>query len=497
MKKSCTVLAADLGASSGKVFSLSFDGKRLALEESWRFPNAPLRIQEHLYDDIAYIHAQIKKGFLYARCQAREIRSVSVDTFGNDYGLLNAQNELIGLPYNYRDKRTAQHGQLGDAWDLYKMTGILPKATTTVRQLAADAAILGEKAAEQVSDFLMLPDLLAFFLTGDKSSEYVAASASGLLDIHKKTWSEPILSKLGFPRAAFGPLTAPGTICSELRDAELEALGSDGVRFIKTSGHDSAAAVLAIPFQHEKSLYVSSGSWSLVGKVIEHPVINPSGFACQLNNQGMPDGKVRLQKSLPGLWTLQQCLRIWKERNPDLTFSAVERLAAQETPFRYYIDMEQPQFLQPCNMPAAIQAYCQASGQPVPQSIGEIARCVYESLAFQYKLAAAQLDGCMERAHDTIYVVGGGSRDNLLSAMMADATGKLVCAGLPDASALGNGISQMLALGLLGSMREARQAIRDSFTFLYYEPKQTAVWDGLLARNSGIKERYARSHAYK
>ncbi len=492
-----SVLAADVGAGSVKVFLVSLDRDGVHAGEVDRFPNSPLVVRGHLYDDVGHIYDRLKRGLAHAVASTSSpVLSVGVDTFGNDYGLLNGHDELVGLPHSYRDARTAgaqallAGSPLADRRARYAITGIAPTPSTAYSQLLADAAAMAPAVRDHVATFLMLPDLLGFFLTGEKSTEYVTASASALMDVGSRDWSEPVLASIPLPRSIFTDVVPPGTRCGVVNDPELEGLSRARVALVKVAGHDSGSAVVPLPLPEQDALYVSSGSWSLVGAETDRPITSEAAFAGGFSNQGLPEGRYRVQKAIPGLWIIQQCLAEWQSEQPRLTFADLERQVEPRHLFRSLVDVEQPQFSQPGSMTGKIRDYCRATGQTVPESISEIVTCVYVSLALKYKVAAAMLDHLLGHTFAQMVIAGGGAQASTLCAMVASATSKTVLAGLADASAIGNGLVQLISHGYLAGLDEARQAVATSVDLTRFEPGDSEAWDAALATAAQVEDRY-------
>lgn len=492
-----SVLAADVGAGSVKVFLVTLDGDRVRAREVDRFPNSPLVVRGHLYDDVGHIYDRLKRGLAHGMASADSpVLSVGIDTFGNDYGLLDRRGELVGMPHSYRDRRTAgaeallAGSPLADRRTRYRITGIAPAAGTAYSQLLADAAAMAPAVRDQVDAFLMLPDLLGFFLTGEKASESVTVSASALVDVATGDWSEPVLSSVGMPRSAFTDVVAPGTRCGVIDDPELDAFGPGRVPLVKVAGHDSGSAVVPLPLPDQDAIYLSSGSWSLVGAETDRPVTSDDAFEDGFSNQGLPEGRYRLQKAIPGLWVVQQCLKEWQADQPRLAFAELDRLVEPRHPSRSFVDVEQPQFSQPGAMTGKIRDYCRVTGQQVPESIGEVVACVYSSLALKYRGAAGALDRILGHTFGQVVIAGGGAHAATLCAMVASATSKTVLAGLADASALGNGLVQLISHGYLADLAQARQAVAGSFVLRRFEPGAREPWDAALATAAQVEERY-------
>ena len=492
MKKEA-VIAADVGAGSVKIIAVLYDGRQLATQEIKRFINSPLSIRGSLYDDVGHIYCQMKLGFKQAlHILDAPVRSIGIDTFGNDFGFINRRGELAGMVYNYRDKRTAACGTFqspfsGNDSGRYAVTGIANKPVLAYNQLLANASTMDQKEIGQIAAFLMLPDLFGFFLTDNITSEYVISSITGLLDINKGVWAGELLSALPFPAHIFPDIVPSGTRIGTIKDNDLAEFGTRGTEFIKTAGHDSGAAVMAMP--SEDAVHIICGSWSLVGIELPSPIINEQTRQHGLSNQGLPFGKVRLEKPLPGLWILQQCLLEWQLKWPDMNFTDVENLAAKEKAGTVYFDIEQPEFSLPGGMTEKIKQYCRQTGQAIPETAGEIAACVYSSLVIKYKQAVSLLERTAGRPFEKIYLLGGGSKDAFLCRLTANATGKQVISGLADASAVGNAVVQLIAMNEIAGAEQARDLVGDSFSFCCFEP-EGGDWEELPQHALEIEKLY-------
>lgn len=483
----------DFGAGSGKVFTLGFDGERIYTEEQHRFPNHPILIRGGLYNDVAYLYDQAKAGILRAVSKKGELASIGFDAWGNDYGMLNQKGELISLPHNYRDSRTFEFEKLRtiDERVHYSITGIPSVRTNAYNQLLCETNGMSEKNMDQIKAVLMMPDLLAYFLTGDISSEYTEISTSSLVEAATRDWSDEVLSSLPLKRSVFSQIVPPGTIIGRLNDKDLDVGGLRKTQFIKTVSHDTGAAVISAPLEDDNDIYLSCGSISLIGIEVKGYLINENTFLGQYHNQGLPEGKMRIQKSIMGLWILQQCMAEWKLKNPRLTFGQIEEMARREKPFQSYIDVTASRFSLPGNMTLKIQEYCMETGQKIPHTEGELARCVYESLVLKYRAAVQELDQIAGRTHRCVCILNGGTQDKLLTAMLADATGKEVKIGLQNASAAGNALMQLIALGKIENVAEARKIVDKSIAVSRIEPSENKIWENMLQNAREIEKIYA------
>ena len=492
MAHSSKVGVVDLGAGSGKVFTVWLEHGAIRIREHYRFPNHPISIRNSLFNDVAYLYDQAKKGLSIAAVFENGLQAVGIDSWGNDYGLLDRNGNLIGLPHNYRDIRTVNFEKIYPHTfrHHYDITGIPCVRTTAYSQLLCEAQTMDYAQIDQVDCFLMTPDLLAYFMTGIKSCEYTETSTSSLVSARERTWAQEIISTLPFRHSIYPEIVPPGTDIGELKDPELSIVQLQNTHFIKTASHDTGSAVIAAPLDRGNSLYLSCGSMSLIGMEIDGHLINDDTYRWKYHNQGLPEGRMRIQRSIPGLWILQQCLKHWQIEQPGLTFRDIEQLSRAEPPFRHYVDVSVPELSQPANMPERIRSYCRETGQPIPETIGQIARCVYESLALKYRSATAELDALAGTPFHSICMMGGGTQDALLVRMLCNATGKAVRLGYREASAVGNGIMQMIAMGEISGLDEARSIVRQSLCEQWYQPENAKGWESALQRATQIEQKY-------
>jgi sugar (pentulose or hexulose) kinase len=483
-----TVLVADIGAGSGKVYAAGYDGSAVRLQKAHHFKNSPVLNNGSLLNNVGVIMSELKTGFLKAAalCETPP-EALAVDTFGNDYALLGPNLGLVASCYSYRDPRTAGFEEKlktfpGGARSLYGISGIAPAGTTAISQLMAYAESSGSSPGN-VRRFLMLADYLGYLLSGESTGEYTACSTSSIMDAKARRWSPEIINFLPLPKDAYPEITQPGTTCGYITAPELKQILGMKMRLAKAAGHDSASAVVPIPLRGD-CLYISSGSWSLLGAETEKPIINDMAFRFGLNNQGMPERKNRFQKSLPGLWVMQQYLAELRPSMPELTFAEIEQMAAEAdcASFVRFVNFAAPEFLAPGPVAERIRGHCEMTGQPPPETPAETARCIYESLAALYAVAKTGLEAAGGGRYRIVYVVGGGAQDSLLAQMTADALEIPVRAGLPDASALGNALMQLVALGELSGLAQARALTEKAGGFATFEPRPDAGWRDYIER---------------
>ncbi|MCO6458064.1 MAG: rhamnulokinase [Pirellulaceae bacterium] len=489
-------LAVDLGASSGRVLAGLFDGQRLALEEVHRFDNGPVLAADTMHWDLLDLWRHVQDGLRAAASRyGRRIVSVGVDTWGVDFGLLGRHDQLLGNPVHYRDRRTA--GILPRAFErvpreeIFAATGLQFMEFNTLYQLwamrRADSPLL--EAARQ---FLMIPDLFHWLLTGQKGVERTNASTTQFFDPRTGQWATQLLERFEIPTQMLGPILEPGTRLGRLRESVEQQTGLSGVEVVLPGTHDTASAVLAVPSQSVPGdrpdwSYISSGTWSLMGVEVPRPVINQRCSGLNFTNEGGVGGTTRLLKNIAGLWLLQECRRIWQQQGRTYGWDELVERAATAPPLVSLINPDDPSFVAPDDMPAAIAGFCQRTGQPVPADDGAMARCVLESLALRYRVVGDWLGELVGGPSRTLHIVGGGARNGLLCQMAADACGCPVVAGPVEATELGNLLMQALSWGDVATIAEGRELIGRSFDVQTCEPVHTQLWDDAFARFENVE----------
>jgi rhamnulokinase len=477
-------LAFDLGAESGRAVVGAFDGEKLSLTEAHRFPNGPIHVLDSLYWSPLHLFSEMKIGLARTLSQVEGgVAAFGIDTWGVDFGLLDRDDKLIGLPYHYRDSRT--DGLVEKAFDsvprqeIFGQTGIQFMQLNTLIQLWA---MVRQKspALEIAQTLLMMPDLFNFWFTGQKSCEYTIASTSQCYNMAANTWARPMLAKLGVPTHIFLDVIQPGTTIGALLPAIGEEVGAkDEIPVIAPGCHDTASAVAAVPVADANQAnyaYISSGTWSLMGAEIPAPVINERSLAYNFTNEGGVAQTIRLLKNLSGLWLVQECRRTWANQGQSLSYDELTHLAAAAPAFVALVDPDDAAFFAPGDMPGRIGEFCVRTGQTPLDSKGGVVRCALESLALKYRWGLERLEELTGRPIEVIHIVGGGSQNRLLNQFTANATGKRVVTGPIEATAIGNILLQMLAVGRLGSLSEGRDLVRRSFPVESYEPEANGAW---------------------
>jgi rhamnulokinase len=478
-------VAIDLGAESGRAVVGQLDGQQLSLHEAHRFRNGPVHVAGHLHWDVLRLFEEIQNGLqLSARHASRgEIASLGVDTWGVDFGLLDRTGALIGNPYHYRDHRTdgvmeQVFGRVPRA-EVFAATGIQFMQLNTLYQLYAMADSPALASAETL---LMMPDLFNYWLTGEKVSEFTIATTTQFYDSLKGAWADELLGRLGLPTRIMPRVIPPATVIAPRLPAPADHAGLANTRVVAPACHDTGSAVAAVPARADHYAYISSGTWSLMGVVTPAPVITDVTRDLNFTNEGGVGGTIRLLKNITGLWLVQECRRAWARAGDELSYDAITTLVEQAAPFCAFVDPDHNSFLNPPDMPQAICAYCDKTGQPAPCDRGSLVRIALESLACKYRVTLESLEKILGYRLEVIHIVGGGSQNQLLCQFTADACGRPVYAGPVEATALGNVLAQVIALGECASWAEARELGRAAFPLKLYEPRHTAAWDEAYAR---------------
>ncbi len=435
-----TVLAVDLGAESGRVMAVHYDGAGLQLEELHRFPNGPVDVRGTFYWDFLRLWSEIKSGI--QKGASHSPAGIGVDTWGVDFALLDRDGRLLSNPVHYRDKRT--EGIMETVFavvpkaDIFARTGIQFMRINTLFQLMSMVQA-ASPILQTAETFLMAPDLLNYWLTGEITNEYTDASTSQMLNAESRSWDLDLLSSLNIPAHIFAPIVPPGT--------KLGAYGN--IPVIAPACHDTGSAVAAVPTKTDDYCYISSGTWSLIGLETRKPYLGAAALAANVTNEGGVYGTLRLLQNATGLWIVQQCRAAWRQQGQDYSYAQLVELALAAPPFKSFINVNDPTFLPPGDHPRLVQDYCARSGQPVPNDPGAIIRAVLQSLALTYRLTLDKLLAVSGRAADIVHIVGGGNQNGLLNQMTANATGRPVVAGPIEATVIGNALVQLIALGEL------------------------------------------------
>ena len=472
------LLAVDLGASSGRVMLGRFDGEKISVEELHRFSNDPVTLGGTMYWDFLRLFHEIRQGLLKSKKYGK-VDSVSVDTWGVDFGLLDEGGNLLENPVHYRDSRVngmlEKSFALLDADRFYQITGTQFMEINTVFQLLYLAQNRRE-LLDRAGCMLLMPDLFHYFLCGEKSCEYSIASTTQLLDARRKTWSKEVLKALGLPEKILQPVVPSGTPLSPLRPDIAGELGVDPMLVVAGAGHDTQCAMAAVPTQEKDFIFISCGTWSLFGTELPEPVITQDSRRLNIANEGGAGGRISFLKNIIGLWLVQESRRQWMREGKEYSFGELEKLAAKEAPFRSLIDPDAPEFVPAGDVPERIREFCRRTGQPVPETEGQIVRCIDESLALKYRMTLDEIRTCTGKDYPVIHMVGGGTQSGLLCQFTADACARPVCAGPVEATVYGNIALQLMAAGQIGSLSELRSIIAASEPVKRYEPEDAGAW---------------------
>lgn len=481
-------IAVDLGAESGRTVAARFDGERLTLAETHRFPNGGVRIRDTLYWDIVRLWQEIKTGIAASIRSMSASASIGVDTWGVDYGLVAEDGSLVGNPVHYRDARTLGIYDYAFSFvpkaEIYQRTGLQFLPFNTLLQLVAARRKRGASAFVGASRMLLIPDLLNSFLTGRQVAEYTIASTTQMLDPRTRQWDRELIEKFGLPTSLLPDLVETGTNLGPLLPDVAAEVGGGDVQVIATAGHDTAAAVAAVPADARSGCYISSGTWSLMGAEIPEPVISPQTLADNFTNEGGVAGTIRFLKNIMGLWLVQECRRSLERSGDKPTYAQLVELAEQADPFVAVLDPDDASFLNPPDMPAAIANFCQRTGQAPPGNVGSLIRTCLESLAFRYRRTKEQLESSLGKSFSRIYIVGGGSQNRLLCQFTADCCQVQVVAGPVEATAVGNILVQAIARRDIADLQQGRALVRASFATETFEPRadQISLWEDQYIR---------------
>ena len=464
-------LAVDIGASSGRHILSHLEDGKIVLEEVFRFENGMQEIDGHKCWDSDLLFSNIKEGMKKCAELGKVPAYMGIDTWGVDYVLVDKAGKRIGNAVGYRDDRTAEIDrevyQIIPEKDLYARTGIAKQVFNTIYQLAALKKESPEQL-EQADTLLMSPDYYNFLLTGKRASEYTIASTGQLVNPETKDWDYELIRMLGFPEKIFTPLQKPGTILGNLSEAVQAEVGYDCC-VVMVPSHDTASAVLAVPSKTSDFAYISSGTWSLLGVELDHAICNEQSREANFTNEGGYDYTVRFLKNIMGLWMIQS---VRNEMNKAYSFAQLCAMAEEVKDFPSRVDVDEHRFFAPDSMIGTIREACSESGQPVPETPGELATVVYQSLADCYKKSLSNLEAMTGKTYPAINIIGGGANAEYLNQLTANATGKTVYAGPTEATAIGNIVCQMLACGDFSSVSEARSCIFDSFAVKTFTPEQ-------------------------
>lgn len=462
-----SVLAVDLGAESGRVIRANFDGERVTMEDVHRFSNTPVYAHNSLHWDVLRLWHNIKMGIDITGDTAS---SVGVDTWGVDFALLDRDGQLLGNPVHYRDVRN--DGMMDWVFERVPRREVFEKTGIQFMQInglygLASMVKANSPMLDAASTLLTIPDLFNFWLSGSKTCEFSHVTTTQMFNPQTNDWARDMLEAIGAPTNILTPIVQPGDKIGEYK----------GLDVIVPACHDTGSAVVGVPTTTKNYAYLSSGTWSLLGIEIDAPVINDQSYAANLTNEGGVYGTYRLLKNIMGLWLAQQCRETWLNAGDEYSYAELVVKAEEAEPFRSFVDPDDPVFLAHGDMPSRIREYCKKTHQPIPETVGQVMRTVYESLALKYRFVAELLTSVSGQQIERLHVIGGGSQNTLLNQMTANALGFSVVAGPAEATALGNAIVQFITLGELGNLAEAREMLNRTIDTKQYDPQDIALWE--------------------
>lgn len=478
-------LAFDLGATSGRSILGTLENGRLQMKELTRFPNQMIQIGGHFHWNIYGLFESLKAGLTATKNEGVEITSIGIDTWGVDFAMIAEDGTILGAPYAYRDPHTAntpeKYFKIIPREKVYEITGIQVMNFNSLYQLFAlsqnDNSLL-----KVTKEILFMPDALAYMLTGNKVVEYTIASTSQILNPRTKKFENELLEKAGVSPAILGEIVMPGHVIGTLRDDIAEECELGKVPVVAVAGHDTGAAVAAVPAENEKFAYLSSGTWSLMGIEVKDPIISEESARLNFTNEGGIDGTTRFLKNITGMWLLEQCLKEWKKEGITYAYDKLVQMADSVQAFKSIIDPDHVSFANPTSMSQAIKEYCEASGQEIPLSHAEMVRCIFESLALKYNYVLDKLKGLAPFNIEKLHVIGGGSKNPLLNQWTANAINMPVVAGPSEATAIGNIMIQAKAAGCVDSLQEMRRIIGESVQLEEFVPMNIKQWSQAYQR---------------
>ena len=481
------LLAFDLGASNGRAVMGAFDGEKIELSEIHRFDNPMIEQNGLYYWDALGLYRNLKESFLKLKQEGIEADCFGIDTWGVDFGLIDQNGALLGNPRCYRNGTEAGMANVHAVVPLetlFSRTGIASMPFNTVYHLYARVQE-HDPALENAKTLLFSPDLYGYFFTGEQKTEYTIATTSMLYDGENRRWDTDTMQRLGIPSRVFTDVDYAGTLRGTMRGAVADELGISRIPFAAVGTHDTASAVAAIPGEGNFA-FCSSGTWSVFGVENDRPVKTSAVCEAKFSNEGTVQGSFRLSKNIMGLWLVQECKRDWQKQGKTFSYDEIDAQAKASKGLVSIIDTDDASFYAAGNMQKKIQQFCERTYQPVPQTVGETARCIYDSLALKYRFALETLEAYRGARIDRLNIVGGGTKNKLMNQLAADATGRTVIAGPVESACVGNLLMQAVALGELKNVEEARAVVRASFVTETYESRHSQAWDDAYAKLLGF-----------
>lgn len=480
MKLRNLFFALDLGATSGRSIIGILKNGKLELQELTRFPNTIIRVQNKCYWNIYALYESLKEGLKTAASKGFEPDSIGIDTWGVDFVYVAEDGTLLNLPRSYRDPYTEgapeEYFNKLSRQEVYGLTGIQIMNFNSLFQLYA-AQKEQSSALKQAKNILFMPDALSYLLTGNKYCEYTIASTSQIVNAYNKNIDPKLLEVLNIDPAVFPAVVMPGKTVGKIQESIARECGINEAPVIAVAGHDTASAVVAVPAEDENFAYLSSGTWSLMGIEVKEPIINEQTYELNFTNEGGVDGTIRFLKNITGMWLLEQCRKEWEKAGKCYTYPEIVALSDSAEAFRSLIDPDDTSFANPESMTQAIIDYCKLTNQPYPEEDAQFIRCIFESLALKYKYVLSSLQEVAPFPINKLHVIGGGSQNSLLNQMTANAIGIPVVAGPSEATAMGNIMIQAMGLGIVNSLQEIRDIIRNSVSPDIYNPEDSGIWE--------------------
>lgn len=480
-------LALDFGAESSRaLLGNLIDGQRLEIKEIHRFSTGILSLGKHYYWNVFRFYEEIL--IALTKCVGEEEvipQSLGVDSWGVDFGLIGKDGSILRLPYSYRDPMTetsmSAFLERMSRSEIYKRTGIGLLKFNTLFQLYA--MIMADDPVLTMADkLLFIPDLINYLLTGEAKTEFTFATTSQLFNPYEMQWDDDLFRKLGIGKDLMQEVVNPGTTIGELNQNICRNIDVEGIKVIAVASHDTASAIASVPASGNDWVFISSGTWSLMGIESKEPIFESKSMLFNFSNEGGAEGKFSLHKNIMGLWILQECRRSWSKSGEELDYSEIVSRAEVAQPFTAMIDPDYPGFYNPLDMPAAIDTFCRQNNQASPKSIGSIARTILEGLALKYKMVLDQLELMTGKRFSVIHIIGGGSRNKLLCQFTANATGRKVVTGPVEATGTGNILVQAMGLGYLKDLEHARKVVANSFESEHYTPEDADLWAAAYER---------------
>lgn len=483
------VLAYDFGASSGRAMLGTLEDGKISIKEIHRFSNDPVTVGKEYYWDVLRLWHEIKNGLVKAK-EFEAYESIGIDTWGVSFGVIDKDGSLVANPMHYRDTAfdKAREEFLKEfPFDrLYELTGIQDIAFNTVYQLYNMKKNKGY-ILDNAGKILLISDIFNYFLSGEKSADFSMASTTALMNVNTHEWDREIFEFLGIDRALMCDIKMPGTVIGNISDAVCEELMIKPAKVVSVAAHDTASAVIAVPSNKKNIAYISCGTWSLLGTELDRPNTSADAMRANFTNEGGYNGSVRFLKNIMGLWLIQESRRHWMRTGKEYSFAELEKLACECTPFESIIDVDDQRFSPPGDIPGRVQQFCRETGQKVPQTVGEIMQCIYCSLALKYRDAFKNMEKICGVDFETIHMVGGGIKDTLLCRLTAGACGIPVTAGPVEATVIGNIAAQLMALGHIESIEQARDIIARSFPIKTYAPENEEQFKAAFEKYKNIR----------